>query len=71
MLVFIYTHEFMTGLRPCRIVWYTKWENRGYLSREAVQKMPRAVTEDRWKELSEQLNRYRGQPYKLKVRTKK
>ncbi|KAF8514054.1 ribosomal protein L15 [Gautieria morchelliformis] len=53
------------------IFWYTNWENRGYLSREAVQRMPRAVTEDRWKELSEQLNRYRSQPYKLKIRTKK
>lgn len=53
------------------IVWYTQWKNRGYLSPEAVQTMPPKFTEDRWKGLSEQLNRYRGQVYKLKIRKKK
>jgi large subunit ribosomal protein L15 len=52
-------------------VWYTNWANRGYLSPEAVEKMPPAITEDRWKELSTQLNRHRGQEYLLKIRKAK
>lgn len=52
------------------IVWYTNWENRGYLSRTAIKTMPREIMEDRWKDLSQQLNSYRNQEYRLKIRKK-
>ncbi|CCM02912.1 uncharacterized protein FIBRA_05026 [Fibroporia radiculosa] len=39
------------------ILWYTQWRNRGYLSPTATNKMP--MVEERWKELSEQLRRYK------------
>ena len=42
-------------------VWYTQWKNRGYLSPQALEKMP--VVEERWKELSKQLRVYREQGY--------
>lgn len=42
-------------------VWYTQWKNRGYLSPEALEKMP--VVEDRWRELSKQLRVYKKQGY--------
>ncbi|CAL1703934.1 unnamed protein product [Somion occarium] len=41
------------------ILWYTSWKNRGYLSPEALSKMP--VVEDRWKELSKQFLMYKEQ----------
>ncbi|KIJ44395.1 hypothetical protein M422DRAFT_30520 [Sphaerobolus stellatus SS14] len=55
-----------TSAAPTRktdILWYTNWENRAYLSPEAIQKMPSSIVEDRWPVLSEQLNRYRNQEY--------
>ncbi|KAK7693136.1 hypothetical protein QCA50_002702 [Cerrena zonata] len=41
------------------ILWYTSWKSRGYLSPEALSRMP--VVEDRWKELSKQLLTYKQQ----------
>ncbi|EKM55774.1 uncharacterized protein PHACADRAFT_256638 [Phanerochaete carnosa HHB-10118-sp] len=48
-------------VRQTDIVWYTQWKNRGYLSLQAIEKMP--VVEERWKELSKQLRTYREQGY--------
>lgn len=42
-------------------VWYTEWKNRGYLSPEALGKMP--IVEERWKELSKQLRVYKTQSF--------
>jgi len=57
--------------RQTDIFWYTKWENRGYLSPEAIKKMPKAIMEERWPILSEQLNRYRTQEFVDKIKRKK
>lgn len=46
------------------ILWYTNWKNRGYLSRESIEKMP--VVEDRWRKLSEQLPLWREQGFDMK-----
>jgi len=43
------------------ILWYTQWKNRGYLSPTAVTKMP--LVEERWKTLSEQLQRHKEQGF--------
>ncbi|GJE97071.1 mitochondrial large ribosomal subunit protein uL15m [Phanerochaete sordida] len=48
-------------VRQTDIIWYTQWKNRGYLSPQALEKMP--VVEERWKELSKQLRLYRQQGY--------
>ncbi|KIP03905.1 hypothetical protein PHLGIDRAFT_76858 [Phlebiopsis gigantea 11061_1 CR5-6] len=48
-------------VRQNDIVWYTQWKNRGYLSPEALEKMP--AVEDRWRELSKQLRIYKEQGY--------
>ncbi|KAF7792172.1 hypothetical protein EIP86_003202 [Pleurotus ostreatoroseus] len=45
------------------IVWYTEWRNRGYLSPEALKKMPAAIVEDRWTALSDQLRLYKSQSF--------
>ncbi|KAI0811048.1 ribosomal protein L15 [Irpex lacteus] len=50
-------------VRQTDIVWYTRWSNRGYLSPEALAKMPAAITDPRWKELSKQLLVHRTQEY--------
>ncbi|KAH7927717.1 ribosomal protein L15 [Leucogyrophana mollusca] len=45
-------------------VWYTDWKNRGYLSPEAIGKMP--IVEERWKELSKQLLAFKDQTFDTK-----
>lgn len=47
-------------------VWYTSWRNRGYLSPQAVKRMPSAIVDERWKELSTQLLRYKKEPQLVK-----
>ncbi|KDQ60568.1 hypothetical protein JAAARDRAFT_31535 [Jaapia argillacea MUCL 33604] len=48
-------------IRRKDIEWYTKWQNRGYLSEKAIQKNP-LVTE-RWKQLSNQLRTYETEEF--------
>ena len=48
------------------VVWYTNWRNRGYLSAKAVKKMPSAITEERWKDLSAQLLQYKKEKQPIK-----
>ncbi|KAJ3474243.1 hypothetical protein NLI96_g12570 [Meripilus lineatus] len=50
--------------RRTDILWYTEWKNRGYLSPEALQKMP--VVEERWRVLSQQLRAYKTQEFDRK-----
>ncbi|KAJ3524303.1 hypothetical protein NM688_g8586 [Phlebia brevispora] len=50
-------------IRRNDIVWYTEWRNRGYLSPEALARMPTAIVQDRWKELSQQLRVYKTQSF--------
>ncbi|KAI0798111.1 ribosomal protein L15 [Abortiporus biennis] len=50
--------------RRTDILWYTQWKNRGYLSPEALKKMP--LVEDRWRELSKQLLVYKNQEFQQK-----
>ena len=45
-------------------VWYTNWRNRGYLSRESIAKMP--IVEDRWRQLAEQLPKWKEQGLDVK-----
>ncbi|KAI0085411.1 ribosomal protein L15 [Irpex rosettiformis] len=55
-----------TEAAPARqpdILWYTDWNNRGYLSPQALAKMPPAITNPRWKELSKQLLAHKTQEY--------
>lgn len=47
-----------------RLVWYTSWRNRGYLSKESILKMP--VVEDRWRQLSEELPKWKEQGFDVK-----
>ncbi|KAH9946327.1 ribosomal protein L15 [Epithele typhae] len=51
--------------RKTDIVWYTEWENRGYLSPEALARMPKPLVHGRWKALSEELLKYKEQPMEL------
>jgi len=46
------------------IMWYTDWRNRGYLSPEAIAQMP--VVQERWKELSKQLLKFKEQNFDTK-----
>jgi hypothetical protein len=41
--------------------WYTDWKKRGYLAKEAVEKMP--AVEERIIELSRELRSYKSQPF--------
>ena len=51
--------------KPCLFaVWYTNWRNRGYLSKESIAKMP--IVEDRWRQLAEQLPKWREQGFDVK-----
>lgn len=43
------------------ILWYTDWKNRGYLSPEAMEKMP--LVSERWKRLSQQLTAFKTQSF--------
>lgn len=45
-------------------VWYTSWRNRGYLSKESILRMP--VVEDRWRQLSEELPKWKEQGFDIK-----
>ncbi|KAH7889864.1 ribosomal protein L15 [Phlebopus sp. FC_14] len=47
------------------ILWYAEWRNRGYLSPEAVEKMP--LVSERWKELSKQLLVFKTQNFNKPV----
>ncbi|KAI6118712.1 ribosomal protein L15 [Pisolithus croceorrhizus] len=47
------------------ILWYTDWKNRGYLSPEAVEKMP--LVSERWKQLSKQLLSFKTQSFNKKT----
>ncbi len=47
--------------RETLAVWYTSWQNRGYLSPTALSKMP--LAHDRWRELSKQLLAFKTQEY--------
>ena len=42
-------------------VWYTSWNNRGYLSPQALQKMPNV--EERWKKISQELLAFQKQEF--------
>ncbi|EIW85341.1 ribosomal protein L15 [Coniophora puteana RWD-64-598 SS2] len=55
-----------TPTRRSDIVWYTKWRNRAYLSPEALGKMPEGIQQDRWKELSKQLLKFKEQTFDIK-----
>ncbi|KAF7983115.1 hypothetical protein HWV62_24067 [Athelia sp. TMB] len=46
------------------ILWYTSWRNRGYLSKESILRMP--VVEDRWRQLSEELPKWKEQGFDVK-----
>ncbi|KAF9228612.1 ribosomal protein L15 [Gyrodon lividus] len=46
------------------ILWYTEWRNRGYLSPEAVEKIPHVS--ERWRELSRQLLAFKAQSFTKK-----
>ncbi|KIM58702.1 hypothetical protein SCLCIDRAFT_1060848 [Scleroderma citrinum Foug A] len=46
------------------ILWYTDWKNRGYLSPEAVEKMP--LVSERWRQLSKQLLLFKTQSFNKK-----
>ncbi|KAH7906229.1 ribosomal protein L15 [Hygrophoropsis aurantiaca] len=50
--------------RRTDILWYTDWKNRGYLSPEAIGKMP--LVEERWKGLSKQLLAFKDQNFDAK-----
>ncbi|PSR88831.1 hypothetical protein PHLCEN_2v4980 [Hermanssonia centrifuga] len=50
-----------TPTRGTDIMWYTEWKNRGYLSPEALARMP--IVEERWPELSKQLRLYKTQEF--------
>ncbi|KAF8136140.1 ribosomal protein L15 [Boletus edulis] len=45
-------------------LWYTQWRNRGYLSPEAVERMP--LVSERWRELSKQLLSFKSQSFSKK-----
>ena len=44
--------------------WYTHWGNRGYLSLQAIKKMP--FVDDRLKELSREFTTFKSQPFETK-----
>lgn len=44
--------------------WYTHWGNRGYLSLEAIKRMP--FVDDRLKELSKEFTTFKSQPFETK-----
>jgi len=44
--------------------WYTQWGNRGYLSPQAIKKMP--FVDDRLKELSREFTTFKSQPFETK-----
>jgi len=46
------------------IEWYTHWGNRGYLSPQAVKKMP--FVDDRLMELSREFTTFKSQPFETK-----
>jgi len=46
------------------IEWYTHWGNRGYLSPQAIKKMP--FVDDRLKELSREFTTFKSQPFETK-----
>ncbi|KAF8558420.1 ribosomal protein L15 [Imleria badia] len=46
------------------IIWYTQWRNRGYLSPQAVERMP--LVSERWRELSKQLLTFKTQSFSKK-----
>jgi len=41
--------------------WYTDWRKRGYLAPESITKMP--VVQERWRQLSEQLTRFKSEEF--------
>jgi len=49
--------------RQTDILWYTNWQNRGYLSPKALEKMPAAIVDERWRELSKQLLVFKKQSF--------
>jgi large subunit ribosomal protein L15 len=48
--------------KPHVVEWYTSWKNRGYLAPESITKMP--IVKERWRELSEQLTRFKTEEFK-------
>ncbi|KAI9569110.1 ribosomal protein L15 [Boletus coccyginus] len=46
------------------IIWYTQWRHRGYLSPEAVERMP--LVSERWNQLSKQLLTFKTQSFSKK-----
>jgi len=48
-------------LKRILLEWYASWKNRGYLAPESIAKMP--VVQERWRQLSEQLTRFRGEEF--------
>ena len=53
--------QFVRRCTNSAIVWYTEWRNRGYLSPEALARMP--IVHERWQELSQQLRSYKSQAF--------
>lgn len=45
-------------------VWYTSWRNRGYLAKESILRMP--VVEERLRQLSEELPKWKEQGFDVK-----
>ena len=50
-----------TVLKRILLEWYASWKNRGYLAPESISKMP--VVQERWRQLSEQLTRFRSEEF--------
>jgi large subunit ribosomal protein L15 len=48
-------------LKRILLEWYANWKNRGYLAPESIGKMP--VVQERWRQLSEQLTRFRSEEF--------
>jgi hypothetical protein len=48
-------------LKRILLEWYASWKNRGYLAPESIGKMP--VVQERWRQLSEQLTRFRSEEF--------
>ena len=48
-------------LKRILLEWYANWKNRGYLAPESIAKMP--VVQERWRQLSGQLTRFRGEEF--------
>ena len=53
--------DLQRALRCVSVEWYTNWKNRGYLAPDSIAKMP--IVQERWRQLSEQLTRFRDEEF--------